>query len=71
MPQSSHNQSSDWRTALVTIEGSYGTPDGVAISIKVKVKDAKVGRDICVENIPQLNNLAVESTLSGEGDASS
>lgn len=55
----------------MTIEGSHVTPDGVAMSIKVKVEDAKVGRDIFVENTPHLNNLAVESTLSGEGDASS
>ena len=55
---------SKWQNVIATVEGPQVIPDGVAKSITIKVKEAPVGSDICMDQASNINRLAVEATLS-------
>ncbi len=44
--------------------GTYEIPDRVAMRVKVAIKGAPVGSDVCLSGPYKLQKLSVESTLS-------
>ncbi len=53
-----------WREAKAIVNASYDIPARVAKRITIRVPEAPVGSDICLEGIGNVRRLAVESTLS-------
>ncbi|RUM27774.1 MAG: hypothetical protein DSY32_05100, partial [Aquifex sp.] len=53
-----------WKEVKATVYGDQEIPDRVAKRITIRVPDAPVGSDICLDGIGPIKRLAVESTLS-------
>ncbi len=53
-----------WPTVAAKVEGTQEIPDRAIKSITVKVKEAHVGSNICINGAPNINRVGVEPTLS-------
>ncbi len=53
-----------WPIVLAKVEGTPEVPDRSMKCIKVKVPEAHVGSDICIEGASNISRVGLESTLS-------
>ena len=53
-----------WRSEKATVVGNYEVPNRVAMRVKVALKGAPVGSDVCLSGPCKLQKVNVESTLS-------
>ena len=58
------NPSAGWRSEKVTVVGDYEIPNRVAMRVKVVLKGAPVGSDVCLAGPSRLQRVNVESKLS-------
>lgn len=63
-PKGDMDVTDGWREAKVIVNANYDIPSRVAKRIKVRVPEAPIGSDVCLEGIGSVKRLAVESTLS-------
>lgn len=64
VPARQEDVSRGWKHVKAVVYGDHEIPDRVAMRVPIRVPDAPVGSDICLEGIGNLCRLAVESTLS-------
>ncbi len=53
-----------WKTVSAIVEGTQTISENVAQRVRVRLSDAPVGSDVCIDGAPNFHRLAVEPTLS-------
>ncbi len=53
-----------WPTVAAKVEGTQEIPDRAIKSITVKLNEAHVGSDICINGARNINRVGIEPTLS-------